>query len=87
MVVYDSAPRSMIQAGRPMPAVSSYTGPAINADGSVDLYFGPQAPAGKEKNWIETIPGRGWTAISRLYGPLEPFFDQSWKLNDVELVK
>jgi len=54
----------------------------VNADGSLDVFFGPKAPKGKEKNWIETIPGKGWTMIFRLYGPLEPFFDKSWKLND-----
>jgi len=54
---------------------------------SVDLYFGPTAPVGKENNGVETLPGKGWTGIFRLYGPLEPFFDQTWKLNDVELVK
>ena len=25
-----------------------------NADGSVDIYFGPKAPAGQESNWIYT---------------------------------
>ena len=87
MLVYDSASRSMIQTSQPMPSISTYTNPEVNADGSIDLYFGPKAPAGKEKNWIETIPGKGWTGIFRLYGPLEPFFEQTWRLNDIELVK
>jgi len=87
MVVYDSASRSMVQVGKPMPAISSYTDPQMNEDGSVDLYFGPKAPAGKERNWIQTDPKHGWTGIFRIYGPLEPFFDQSWKLNDIQLVK
>jgi hypothetical protein len=55
-----------------------------NADGSVDLYFGPSAPAGKEKNWLQTNPGQAWFAYFRLYGPLEPYFNKSWKLNDIE---
>ena len=50
-----------------------------NADGSVDLYFGPAAPAGKEKNWMQTVPGKGWNTILRLYGPLEPWFDKTWR--------
>ena len=55
-----------------------------NADGSVDLYFGPQAPAGKpESNWIPTVSGRGWFAYLRLYGPLESYFDRSWPLADI----
>jgi hypothetical protein len=86
MVFYDSASRSMIQTSRPMPAISSYTDPEINADGSVNIYFGPKAPTGKEKNWIETTPGKGWTGIFRLYGPLEAFYKQTWKLSNIELV-
>jgi len=57
------------------------------ADGSVDLYFGPKAPAGKDANWIETVPGKGWFTIFRLYGPLDPWFDKSWRLGEIELVK
>jgi hypothetical protein len=58
-----------------------------NADGSVDLYVGAEAPQGKEKNWIPTAPGRGWFAYFRLYAPTEPYFDRSWSLPDVERVK
>lgn len=53
-----------------------------NADGSLDLYFGPQAPEGKETNWLKTVPGQGWFTYFRLYGPKQPFFDKSWKLDD-----
>ena len=49
--------------------------------------LGPKAPAGKEANWIQTVPGKGWFAILRLYGPLEPWFDKTWKPGDFELVK
>ena len=58
-----------------------------NKDGSVNLYFGPKAPKGKEKNWVQTVPGKGWFTILRLYGPLEPWFDKTWKPGDFELVK
>ena len=58
----------------------------MNADGSVDLYFGPNAPLGKETNWIETVPGKGWFTAFRLYGPLQPWFDQTWKLNNIEVL-
>jgi len=43
-------------------------------------------PPGQKKNWIRTLPDRGWFPLVRFYGPLEPFFDRSWKLNDVEKV-
>jgi hypothetical protein len=59
---------------------------AYNEDGSVDLHFGPEAPAGRASNWIQTLPGRCWFAYARFYGPLEPYFDRSWKLGDVEAV-
>jgi hypothetical protein len=54
-----------------------------NADGSVDLAFGPRPPAAGESNWVQTIPGRHWFSYSRFYGPLEPYFDRSWKLGDI----
>ena len=58
-----------------------------NADGSVDLYFGPAAPAGKESNWVPTDPKRQFEIIFRLYGPKKELFEQVWKLSDVEQVK
>lgn len=87
VTVYDSANRSMIATSQKFPAASSYTDVETNADGTIDIYFGPKAPEGKERNWIETDPKKGWTAIFRLYGPLEPFFDQSWILNDIDLLE
>ena len=67
------------------PSVSSQTkGLLVNADGSVDVYFGPTASAGEDKNWVQTIPGRGWNTILRLYGPLEPWFDKTWRPGEIE---
>jgi hypothetical protein len=87
VIVYDSANRSMMATSQPYPAQSTFTGVESNSDGTVDIWFGPEAPKGKESNWIETDPAKGWTAIFRLYGPLEAFYDQSWMLNDIELVE
>jgi len=58
----------------------------VNPDGSADVYFGPEPPAGKENNWIQTVPGKGWMVALRLYGPLEPWFDQSWRPGKIERV-
>jgi hypothetical protein len=70
------------------PSVSSQDkGFKTNADGSVDVYFGPKAPAGMENNWVQTIPAKGWFMILRLYGPLEPWFDKTWKPGDIELLE
>jgi hypothetical protein len=57
-----------------------------NADGSVDVYFGPKAPAGKEGNWVPTDAKGEFEVIFRLYGPEKPLFDKTWKLPDVERV-
>jgi hypothetical protein len=83
VIVYDAKSRSMLQNGQKFPSVSQYSQADKNADGSIDIYFGPKAPKGKEKNWIRTLPDRGWFPIFRFYGPLEPFFDKSWKLEDI----
>jgi hypothetical protein len=83
VVVYDALSRSELQNGERFPSVSQYSGPAANADGSVDIYFGPQAPSGKEKNWIKTVPGRGWFPYLRFYSPTEAFFDKTWKPDDI----
>ena len=56
-----------------------------NADGSVDIYFGPKVPAGKESNWVPTA-GRNFEVLFRLYGPEQPLFDKTWKLPDVEQI-
>jgi hypothetical protein len=57
-----------------------------NADGSIDIYFGPSAPAGKEANWVPTDPARKFDLMARFYGPKKEFFDKVWKLPDVEKV-
>jgi len=87
--LYDNQTRSMLQTDERFPGLSSVdkTPPEPNADGSYDIYFGPTPPKGKEKNWIQTVPGKGWNTIFRLYGPLESFYDKSWKPGDPELVK
>lgn len=88
VVVYDPQTRSELQTSQPFPSRNNKRDKlAINADGSVDLYFGPEAPEGKEANWIQTVPGKGWFAIFRLYGPLEAWFDQTWKPGEIERVK
>ena len=83
VTAYHPDTRSLLQNGQDKPSVSSYDEPVLNDDGSVDIYFGPEAPEGYENNWIKTIPGEGWEILMRLYGPLEPYFDQTWKPNDI----
>ncbi len=87
VVVYDARSRSLLDNGQKFPSVSTYTNPAVNADGSVDVYFGPNEPTGSATNWIRTVPGVGWFPLLRFYGPLQPFFDKAWKPDDIVEVK
>jgi len=85
LVLYDNQTRSMLQTDEQFPSIGSQKkGVAINPDTSVDVYFGPKAPSGKEANWVQTAPSKGWFVILRLYGALEPFFDKTWKPGEIE---
>jgi hypothetical protein len=68
--LYDNQTRSMLQTDQRFPGVDSLGEVKANADGSYDIYFGPKAPEGMEDNWIQTVPGKAWNTIFRLYGPL-----------------
>ncbi|MEC4750464.1 DUF1254 domain-containing protein [Methylomicrobium sp. Wu6] len=86
VIVYSNQTRAMLQTDQQFPSVSSQTkGLMVNEDGSVDIYFGPKPPPGKETNWVQTIPGKGWNTILRLYGPLKPWFDKTWRPGEIEL--
>jgi hypothetical protein len=86
--VYDNQTRSMLQTDQQFPAIGSDTpGLKVNDDKSVDVWFGPTAPVGHENNWVQTVPGKGWSVILRLYGPLDPWFDKTWKPGEIEEVK
>jgi hypothetical protein len=87
VTLYDAENSSGLANGQPFPSLGSRDKPAQNADGSTDLYFGPQAPAGKQGNWLATVPGKGYFVIIRLYGPTKASFDKSWKPGDIEEVK
>lgn len=88
VILYDNQTRSMLQTDQQWPAVSSQTqGLQVNADSSVDIYFGPKPPDGKRSNWVQTIPGKGWNTLLRLYGPLQPWFDKTWRPGEIELIR
>jgi hypothetical protein len=88
VTVYDTQTRSMLQSNQKYPNVGGQTvGLKENSDGSFTIYFGPKAPKGYEKNWIETIPGKSWFVALRMYGPLEPWIEKTWRPGEVELLK
>jgi hypothetical protein len=82
VVAYDAASRSILRNDQPFPSVSTYTSPQVSIDGSIDIDFGPHKPA-DARNWIQTVPGKGWFTLFRFYGPLEKFFDKTWKPDDI----
>jgi hypothetical protein len=86
VTAYDRQTHALI-CNMPRPSRSSQI-PEMqqNADGSIDVYFGPQAPQGKESNWVPTDPQRGFELMFRLYAPKKAFFDKVWVLPDVERI-
>jgi len=93
LTLYDAEQASGLANGQPFPSLGSRDNPVANADGSVDIYLAPAAPKGQEKNWMRTVPGKGYFTIIRLYGPTEaafsgwPWFDKNWKPGDIEKAK
>ena len=88
LVVYDPQTRSMLQTDQPYPSKNNERNRDLvkNDDGSTTIWFGPEAPEGRESNWIQTVPEKGWFICLRLYGPLEPWFKQTWRPGEIELV-
>lgn len=87
MTVYDIDSRCLIDNPQRKADLSSRQDLKKNADGSVDLYFGPTAPKDFESNWVQTVPGKHWFSYFRLYAPTEAYFDKSWKLDDITAVE
>jgi hypothetical protein len=87
VTLYDVGALTFIETAEEIADRSSRMDLVKNVDGSVDLALAPQPPAGFEQNWIPTVPGKGWFTHFRLYGPTQAYFDRSWSLSDIELVK
>jgi len=82
VTLYDVDTRALIHNPQKVADRSSRMELRANADGSFDIYTGPKAPKGFEKNWIPTVPGKNWFAYFRFYNPTEAYFDRSWPLPD-----
>ena len=92
LTLYENQSRSMLDTPQRYPRAGSqnYPSPAAepNADGSTTVYFAPKQPEGiKHGNWIQTMSGKGYFVLLRLYSPLEPFFDKTWRPSEIELVR
>jgi hypothetical protein len=86
VTVYDRVTHALIRDQKWPSRASTSPGLQKNADGSVDLFFGPKPPGGKESNWVPTRAGRGWEIMARFYGPEKPLFDKTWTLPDLEKI-
>jgi hypothetical protein len=86
--LYDNQTRSCLQTDQRFPGVNSFDkGLVTNPDGTTHVWFGPTVPKGApEANWSQTIPGKGWNMLFRFYGPLDPWFDKTLQVGEVELV-
>ncbi len=88
VTVYDVETRALIESPQRISEINSNVSKLkANQDGSIDLYFGPEAPIGMESNWIQTIPGKAWFVYFRWYGPTKEYYDKSWSLPDFEILK
>jgi hypothetical protein len=88
LTMYDTQTRCQLQTDQQFPTLDSYKeGMKQNSDGSIDVYFSPKPPRGQESNWLQTIPGKAWFVALRMYGPLEPWLDQTWRPGEIELVE
>ena len=87
ITLYDVDTRCLINNEQQIADRSSRMDLLTNEDGSVDLYFAPKAPEGKEQNWIPTVPNQGFFAYIRFYAPLEPYFNRTWELPDIEKIR
>jgi hypothetical protein len=89
IVVYDPQTRSELQTSQPYPSKNDVRDKdtlVYNKDGSYDLYFGPTAPVGKESNWIQTVKGKGWFCVLRMYSPTKEWYEYKWLPSEIELV-
>ncbi|WEM40930.1 DUF1254 domain-containing protein [Photobacterium sp. DA100] len=86
-MVYDNQTRSMLETDQASAGIDGLSkGLRKNEDGSITIHFAPVAPKGYEKNWVQTVPGKGFNVLFRMYGPTEAWFDGSWKPSDFQKI-
>jgi hypothetical protein len=86
-VAYSNQTRSLLETDQKTAGLDSNAkGLKANSDGSYTVWFAPKVPRGQEDNWVQTASGKGYNVLLRFYGPLEPWFDKSWKPGDFERV-
>ena len=87
-IVNDAQTRGILETDQKSGGIDgNKKGLVKNADGGATIYFAPKPPKGHESNWVQTMPGKGYTVLLRLYGPLQPWYDRTWIPGDMELLK
>lgn len=86
ITLYEASHSSGLNNGQSFPSFGSLNNPNLNSDGSIDVYIGPEAPKNKSKNWIPTVPEKGFFSILRLYSPTDRAFDRSWIPGDFKKI-
>ena len=87
-MIYDNQTRSMLETDQVSAGIDGLReGLETNPDGSVTIHFSAEPPAGAENNWVQTIAGKGFNVIFRVYGPTEPWLNGSWKPGDFQKVR
>ena len=88
LTMYDTQTRSQLQTSQTFPSLGDQSdGFKQNKDGSYTVYFSPKAPKGMEKNWLETVPGKSWFVVLRMYGPEKAWINKTWRPSEIEVVK
>ncbi|MDR4493999.1 MAG: DUF1254 domain-containing protein [Nitrospirales bacterium] len=87
LTLYDAETASGVEApGQEYPSLNSMNSLVKNADGSITFHVGPEKPE-DAKNFLKTVPGKGWFALFRFYGPTQAFFDRKYKPGDFVKIK
>lgn len=90
IAVYDPQSRSLLRTDQRFPTKASWHVPdefIYNENGSLDLYFGPKPPEGMEPNWIQTVNGKAWFCLLRLYSPLMAWYEKTWRPGEIEHIQ
>lgn len=88
VLVLDVLTGLMISTDQPWPSVHKQSkNLRVNPDGSIDIFFGPNIPAGRKTNWIQTIPEKDWYMVLHMYEPMEAWVNNNWKPGEIEKIK
>jgi hypothetical protein len=88
VTAYNITDGTMPETDQVMPSINGYYDLPKTADGSIEIWFGPDKPTDiADAAFIKTVPGRDFLVALRLYGTELPFYDQTWKPDDLVRVK